>query len=214
MDPITPAAAAFTSDSFLEWGVAQIALEGEKVCGDRHLASPFRDGFLVAVIDGLGHGTEAAAAAQLAGATLEAHASEPAIRLLARCHEALRSTRGAALSVASFNTAFGTVTWLGVGNVEGVILRADKQAAPPQENVMLFPGVAGHQLPSLRAVVTPINPGDLLIFFTDGIRRDFLSEPPIPGHSPQRIADRICAKYSKGTDDALVLVARYVGGPR
>ena len=214
MDPITPAAAALTSDSFLEWGVAQIAIEGEKVCGDRHLACPFRDGFLVAVIDGLGHGTEAAAAAQLASATLEAHASEPAIRLLAQCHEALRSTRGAALSVASFNTGFGTVTWLGVGNVEGVILRADKQAAPPQENVMLFPGVAGHHLPSLRAVVTPINPGDLLIFFTDGIRRDFLSEPPIPGHSPQRIADRICAKYSKGTDDALVLVARYVGGPR
>jgi negative regulator of sigma-B (phosphoserine phosphatase) len=214
MDPLTPAAAALTSKSFLEWGVAQIAIEGEKVCGDRHLVSPFQDGLLVAVMDGLGHGAEAAAAAQLAGATLEAHASEPAIRLLAQCHEALRHTRGVALSLASFHTAFGTVTWVGVGNVEGVILRAEKQAAPPQENVMLFPGVVGHQLPHLRAVVTPVNPGDLLIFFTDGIRRDFLSEPPIPGHSPQRIADRICAKYSKGTDDALVLVARYVGGPR
>jgi phosphoserine phosphatase RsbX len=214
MDPIKPAATAFASGSFLEWGVAQIALEGEKVCGDRHLVSPFQDGLLVAVIDGLGHGSEAAAAAQLAVETLESHASESAIRLLARCHEALRSTRGAAVSLASVNTAFGTATWLGVGNVEGVILRADKQAAPPQENVMLFPGVAGHHLPSVRATVTPVSPGDLLIFFTDGIRRDFLSEPPIPGHSPQRIADRICAKYSKGTDDALVLVARYVGGPR
>ena len=125
----------------------------------------------------------------------------------------MKRYRGAALSLASINATYGTMTWLGVGNVEAVLVRADKHAVPPQENVMLFPGVAGHQLPWLRAVVNPVSPGDLLFLFTDGIRRDFLSEPPIPGHSPQRIADRICAKYSKGTDDALVLVARYAGGP-
>ena len=78
---------------------------------------------------------------------------------------------------------------------------------------MLFPGIVGHQLPTLRAAVTSVNPGDLLIFFTDGIRQHLLSKP-IPGQSPQHIADRICARFSKGTDDALVLVARYLGGPR
>ena len=209
-----PDAAATSSQSPIDWGVTQIALEGETVSGDCHLVSGHAEGLLIAVVDGLGHGAEAAAAAQAAVAVLEEHVNEPVISLLKQCHEALRSTRGVAMSLASVNSKFSTLTWLGVGNVEGVLLRADKAAVPAQENVMLFPGVAGHLLPSLRAEVTPFNPGDLLIFFTDGIRRDFLSEPPIPGHSPQRIADRICARYSKGTDDALVLVARYSGGTR
>ena len=207
-------ATPLSSHAPMEWGVAQIALEGETVSGDRHLVSPDADGLLIAVVDGLGHGKEAAAAAEAAIAVLREHVHEPVIPLLKRCHEALRGTRGVAMSVASLNATYGAITWLGVGNVESVLLRADKEAVPPQDNIMLFPGVVGHQMPSLRAVVTPVSVGDLLILFTDGVRRDFLREPPIPGHSPQRIADRICAKYSKGTDDALVLVARYAGGPR
>jgi len=213
MDPITSAVPRLSPQPWVEWGVAQITLEGETVCGDRYLVQPFDGGVLTAVVDGIGHGVEAAAAAQVAVANLGAHPYEPVITLLQRCHEALRPTRGAAVSLASFNTMYGTMTWLGVGNVEGVLMRADKNATPAQESIMLFAGLAGHQIPSLRAVVTPVRPGDLLIFFTDGVRMEFLSEL-IPAQPPQQIADHICAKHSKGTDDALVLVSRYLGGPR
>ena len=213
MDPISPAAPRLRPEAWVEWGAAQSTLEGETVCGDRHLVKLFSGGVLTAVVDGLGHGVEAGAAAQVAVAELEVHVHEPVIALLERCHRALRPTRGAAISLASFSTTYGAMTWLGIGNVEGVLLRADKNATPEQESIMLFAGVAGHQIPSLRAVVTPLNTGDLLIFFTDGIRRDFLSEP-VPAQTPQRMADYICGKYSKGTDDSLVLVARYLGGPR
>jgi len=161
-------------------------------------------------VDGLGHGEQAAAAAEVAINTLKAHVSEPVITLMKRCHEALKRTRGAAITLASFSGAYDSMTWLGVGNVEGVLLRADEKVIPVQEETMLFPGVAGYRVPALRAVVTPVNPGDLVIFFTDGIRRDFLSGP-IARQSPQVIAGRICDKYCKRTDDALVLVARYWG---
>lgn len=208
-----PARATTGPLSPLTCGVAQTPLPGETVSGDRHLITPFAGGVLVAVVDGLGHGAEAAFAAETAAATLARHAEEPVIALLKRCHEALRQTRGAAMSLASLSTDYGTLTWLGVGNVEAVLLRGDKDGVPVQETVMLFPGVVGHHLPGLRAVVTPINPDDLLVFFTDGVRGDFLSEP-IAGQTPQRIADRICNRFAKGTDDALVLVARYAGGNR
>lgn len=213
MDPITPAASRLSPQSWVEWGAAQITLAGETMCGDRHLVQPFDAGVLTAVVDGLGHGVEASAAAQVAVANMGAHPCEPVITLLQRCHQALKPTRGAAISLASFNTMYGTMTWLGVGNVEGVLVRADKDATPAQESIMLFAGLAGHQIPSLRAVVTPVSPGDLLIFFTDGVRMEFLSEL-IPTQPPQRIADHICANHSKGTDDALVLVCRYRGDPR
>jgi negative regulator of sigma-B (phosphoserine phosphatase) len=213
MDPMNPATRTARPRSLLDWGVAQVTLQGQTESGDSYLVTTFPNGMLVAVVDGLGHGGEAAAAAKAAIVTVGEHPEEPVIPLLQRCHEALRSTRGVTMSLASFNATYNILTWLGVGNVEGVVLRADKQAPSPQESIMLFPGVVGHHLPPLRAIASPINPGDLLILYTDGIRRDFLSEPPIPGHSPQRVADRICAKYNRGTDDALALVARYVGGP-
>src|SRR5947207_903859 len=115
------------SPTLLDWGVAVAALPGEGACGDLHLVQPFANGVLVAVVDGVGHGVEAAAAAAVAVATLQARAHEDVAQLLRRCHEALRPTRGAALTVASFNAADGTMTWAGVGSVEGVLFRADGQ---------------------------------------------------------------------------------------
>jgi hypothetical protein len=56
----------------------------------------------------------------------------------------------------------------------------------------------------------PLARGDLLIFATDGIRRDF-ADDLMPTGSCREIADRILQQYAIGTDDALVLVARYLG---
>ncbi len=85
------------------------------------------------------------------------------------------------MSLASFNRLDGTMTRLGVGNVEEMLLRADAGQKSRQEHLLLRGGVVGGALPAL-------------------------------GGPPQRIADDILAKYSWGTDDALVLVARYAGG--
>jgi hypothetical protein len=100
-----------------------------------------------------------------------------------------------------------TVTWLGVGNVEGLIIRGDK--VQPVENLILRPGVTGSQLPPLRATVIPVLPQDTLILFTDGIRNDFTEKTLDLSLPVQVIADRILARHTKGTDDALVLVGRY-----
>ena len=62
----------------------------------------------------------------------------------------------------------------------------------------------------LYANVVPINRGDLLVLASDGIRPDF-EEDVIVKSTPQRIVDNILQKYFKGTDDALVLAARYLG---
>lgn len=197
--------------SLLDWGVATVSLPGQKESGDLHLVKVCPNGALVAVVDGLGHGAEAATAAKLAVATMEQHSEEPVISILQRCHETLKRTRGAVMSVAFFNSVYHTLSWLGVGNVEGVVLRADAQANPGRETILLVGGLVGFQLPTLRATVTTVAPGDTLVFATDGIRNGYAQEV-IREEGPQRIADRICTRYSKGTDDALVLVARYLGG--
>ncbi len=49
----------------MEWGVAALSRGGETVSGDQYLVVPIADGVLMAVVDGVGHGLEAALAAEL-----------------------------------------------------------------------------------------------------------------------------------------------------
>lgn len=194
----------------IEWGVAALPLPGEIATGDLHLITPTRDGVLVAVIDGLGHGEYAAAAARTVLTELQRHADEPIISLVQRAHVASRTTRGVALSLASLNTADGAMTWLGIGNVEGIVLRAEATTILPRERMLVRGGVVGYSLPTLRPSTLPMTRGDILIFATDGIRADF-AEGLLPRGSAQQMADRILAESAKRTDDALVLVVRYLG---
>jgi negative regulator of sigma-B (phosphoserine phosphatase) len=195
---------------FIEWNAAARALPGEETSGDLYLVRPRRDGALVAVIDGLGHGHEAAEAAKRAVEILDAHPDESIISLVERSHDGLKATRGVAMTVALFNNRERTVTALGVGNVEAAFLRASPAANPPQESVLMRGGVVGYQLPALRASVFPICPGDLMVFATDGIRNDFTEKISL-GESPQRLAERILEQNFRGIDDALVLAIRYTG---
>lgn len=195
---------------FLEWGAAARPLPGETVCGDAYLVQPFSGGALVAAIDGLGHGGEAALASRTAFDVLQQHAQEPLASLFRRCHEALRSTRGAVISLASFHVSDDTMEWLGIGNVEGLLLRASPDAERAAENIMLHAGLPGMYLPGLRSSVVSLSPGDTLILTTDGIRNDF-PRKLVLCNRPQQIADHIVARYAKDSDDALVLVARYLG---
>jgi phosphoserine phosphatase RsbX len=199
-------------DALVACAVAAQAMPGEVESGDACTVTPFPGGVLVAVVDGLGHGPEAAQVAAAAVAALEAHAGEPPIELLRRCHESLRETRGAVVSLASLLSRDGTLTWLAVGNVEGVLLRADPAAHPPRASLVLRGGVVGYHLPPLRAFSLALARGDTLIFATDGLRSRF-AEGVDASDTPQQIADGILARHGKGTDDALVLVARYLGGP-
>ena len=194
----------------LEWSVSASTLSGEAKSGDLALVRPFPRGVLVAVLDGLGHGEEAAHAARLAAVELERHAAESVIALVRRCHGALRGTRGVVLSLASFNTRDDTMTWLGVGNVEGVLVRAQPAGSPFRENVLLRGGVVGHDLPPLQAFVVPVTADDCLAFATDGLRSEFITAVSVNGPPARQAAD-LLSRYGKDTDDALVLVARYLG---
>lgn len=197
--------------ALLEWGVAARPLEGEVESGDRHVVQPFPHGVLVGAIDGLGHGTEAATAARLATETLQRQPQGNLIALVTVCHERLRDTRGVVMSLAWFSALEHTLTWLGVGNVEGLLLRHTERG-PETESLLLRGGLVGGQLPPLMAAVLPLRAGDMVVLATDGIAGDFRST--IVLHDPpQKVADRILARHGKTTDDALVLVARYRGVP-
>jgi len=102
------------------------------------------------------------------------------------------------------------MTWLGIGNVQGVLLRESAKRGDAKEVLLLRAGLVGSQLPSLQATVIRVGNGDTLFFATDGIRSDFM-ENLSAKENPQRAANRILEEYRTGNDDALILAVRLMG---
>lgn len=194
---------------WVDIGVAGRALPGQGASGDREVIRGFADGVLLAAVDGLGHGAEAAEAARRACTTLERNPGESVIGLLKRCHADLAGTRGVALSLASLDVRDGTLTWVGVGNVDGVLWQRDGAGHVTRSGLLTRGGVVGAQLPPLRAEVMAVGPGDVLVFATDGIAPEY-SDRMLLTQPPQMLADRILAQHSRATDDALVMVVRFL----
>jgi negative regulator of sigma-B (phosphoserine phosphatase) len=190
----------------LERGAAGLMHEGEGRSGDVAVFAPSRRGALVVVIDGLGHGGFAADAAEAAAAVVRERVDEPPHELLEACHEALRHTRGAVMTLVWFDLHARSLEWTGVGNVEARLVRAGERPDSP----VVLGGVVGMNLPKARLTTVALQPGDTIVLATDGVAADF-SEAVEPGTPAQRIADRALERYGKGTDDALVAVVRFLG---
>lgn len=196
---------AVTKAELFEWGVSSLTHRGEADSGDEHVVTAFDGGVLVAVIDALGHGAEAAQAAEAAVRTLKQHAHESPVSLIRRCHEDLRGTRGAAISLASFDWQRRVMTWLGVGNVAGAIVHADPGTDRRTVSLLVRSGVVGDRLPELRASEVPLAAETTLVMATDGVHDHFTEALPAT-LEPQRLAERILDGYARHDDDATVLV--------
>lgn len=193
------------------WSVAQQSKAGETSSGDAALVLELPQGCLLAVIDALGHGEEAAKVAASAIAALRGDPPGTVIELLEKCHEALRRTRGVAMSLAWIQYDDSTLTWLGIGNVNGILLRAGAAGSVVREHLLCRGGTVGAELPPLRAAMTSLAPEDTLLFYTDGVEPDRIlgfSDVLMP---PDRAAPMLLRECAGNRDDALVLVARYQG---
>lgn len=189
-----------------KWSMARLPKEGENVCADYYLVKKSEDKILIAVVDGLGHGSKAAEASRRAVEILETFGDESIINLVNRCHKNLRSTRGVVMSLGLVDCTEHTLTWIGIGNVEGILLRADSENEQFAENIILRGGVVGYKLPSLQASLVPVSNGDILIFTTDGVQRNFVKK----GDTPEEIVRYTARNYFKNSDDALILAVQFV----
>jgi hypothetical protein len=198
------------STGVLEWAVVERPLQPESVSGDAWVLQEFGDGVLIGCVDGVGHGPEAHEAARTATAVLRRFAHESPAMLLTRCESELRHSRGAAVSLASIDARRDMLTWAGIGNVAGVLVRERNGVPVVVARLIAGPGIVGRRALAPAAGTWVLHPGDTLIFATDGIRGELaggvrLVEPL------RRIADRILELGATDADDVLVLVARYRG---
>ena len=185
---------------------ASRALPGQSLIGDAAWCHAAPGRVRIGVMDGLGHGREAAHASALALACLEATASLALEACFAALDLALAHSRGAAISLADLDLVHGRLRWAGVGNVEGVLLRGLDQAA--RERLLLQSGIVGCRFPAVRCRELSFRAGDCLLFHTDGVDqlvlRDWDRRLPL-----QEGAEALLAVHARPTDDALIWLGAF-----
>jgi len=171
--------------------------QGEVVSGDAVLVRREPAAVLVAMIDVLGHGSEAAKVASLAVKHLETAPLGRAAALMLGLHEALRGTRGAAATLCVIRN--GRIDGCGVGNVE---VPVQGSALP----ILLTPGIIGHRLHRLREFDGRLVAGDRLICFSDGISSQ-VQLGDLRELSPRDACGVVMQRHRRKHDDASVLIA-------
>jgi phosphoserine phosphatase RsbX len=194
--------------ALVEWAAAWRSLPGEDECGDLHLVASLPDFDTLAVIDGLGHGPEAAKAAACVRDAMAGNVKESLSEIVRRAHEAARGTRGAVASLARVGAVDDAVTWLGVGNVTALIVPGAPGRA--RESMGSRGGVVGYRIPPLSPRTLKLGKGDTIVLATDGLGPGYAADAVLRG-PPEEAAHFLVERYAKPEDDALVLVARYWG---
>jgi hypothetical protein len=162
------------------------------------------------VVDGLGHGPLAAEAARRATEGLATAPALDPLQALSLCHDLLRGTRGAAISVASIDVGAGRLRYCGVGNVEARLFQGERPA-----RLLIARGIVGAVMPRLRTEELELGPGWLLLVHTDGVSSRMAPEtlPEFAERRPQVLADALLAGWAHVTDDATVVVVSPAAAP-
>jgi len=189
----------------MAFGIVHRPKSGHSISGDAYLIKEGEEATLVCMVDGLGSGEAAAEAAQAAIRCVEVSSTLPLSDIMAKCHQALKGTRGAVMALMRINSAESTITFVGVGNI-GIHVRSTALIKPISKN-----GIVGYRLPRLREFTYPYTPGDLFALHTDGISSRFTLDGALwteGAQDVQTLADEIARIFSKENDDVTVLVAR------
>ncbi len=185
------------------WGGITVPYPGESVCGDSFVVLDSAAGLTMLVADGLGHGPEAATAAQEAARLFRACIHQSVPQLLESIHLGLRATRGAAIAVARFSNA-STVTFGGIGNIAGAVIENQQM-----RRMVSLNGTAGHNARKIQTFDYHCNDG-IVVLASDGLGTHWSMDryPGLTAAHPSLAAAVLYRDHSRRRDDTCVVVAR------
>lgn len=191
----------------MQVGAVCLPKPGEEVSGDSWSITDADRGELLCVVDGLGHGPDAAAAAKTAlAAVREAwpRATEVA-KVMETVHLALRPTRGAAVAVALLHAGEPLCSFCGVGNISACLL-----ANGHSRSMVSYNGILGHQARKIQSFTYPLAEEALCVLHSDGLRSRWRlgDYPGLERAHAGLIAAVLYRDYARRRDDITVVVVR------
>ena len=181
-------------------------MTGQFECGDRCGWWNSAERLVMAVADGLGHGPQAADAAQAAIACIENRVERSFDEIFADCDARLRDTRGVALAVAVVEFATDRLMMAAVGNIRAVLLNAHRE-----RHLGSARGIVGGGYARLVPEIHTLEPGNVLALYSDGLDEFFALRQTIEegALSPGGSASSVLDLWARGNDDAAVLIYRH-----
>jgi anti-sigma regulatory factor (Ser/Thr protein kinase) len=176
---------------------------GESLSGDAYFIRHTHNGIFLAVVDALGHGSEANKTVVTALDILGNCYMDELPDIAATCHRGLRYTRGVALGLCRIRQAERIVEHLSIGNVELRVYQGTKE-----RHTVCFNGTLGMETESYHVSSYPYNSQTALIMFSDGVSGKFKLSEFLLEKTPVEIASYIFRNYSRDYDDATVLVLK------
>lgn len=190
----------------LAHGGISLPVAGEVASGDGWAIEAGGERVALIVVDGLGHGPEAAVAARAALAAFGQRGDRDAEATLALVHDRLRPTRGAAAVVAIFEPRRERCTFCGVGNIALSI-----RAGGASRSAVSLGGILGHQVRRFQSFSYPFVRGALCIAHTDGIgtRWDLATYAGLEVRHPALVCAALFRDHRRERDDATVVAIRH-----
>ncbi len=188
-------------------GGVTVPLAGELVSGDRWAMRRGEGTATIMLTDGLGHGPKAALAAEESMRVFLSATSVRPFDLLHRLHDALLHTQGAAIGIAELDLMRGVVTYTGIGNIAArICMNAETRGC------VSMPGIVGFQLHKVQEFTYPCSENAALFMNSDGLTASALKFPgELARHHASLIAAVLYRDGRRGTDDAMVVVAKRTG---
>ena len=192
-------------DELLEYSSRIRPCLGERLSGDAVVIRPLEQGLFVAIVDVLGHGPEAHELTHVIDTYLTRYGSADVSGLMTRLHQHLKGTRGAAVGLCAINTAIGRIDYAGIGNT------AMRRFGKSETRFVSQAGVLGQNMRTPRPQTLQLEPGDLIVLYTDGVSDRFTADdyPGVLRHAPEEVASNIVQRFGKDHDDAACIAVRY-----
>jgi anti-sigma regulatory factor (Ser/Thr protein kinase) len=178
---------------------------GELVSGDLAVLERRSGHLFVAIVDALGHGASANAAAKHAVSFLQQSWSLDVVKTMHELHDTLSGTIGAAAGICVIKAESRSVRYAGVGNT--VIRTFGTRPARLHSSA----GTLGEQIRGVHEQRLQLNSRDVLVLYTDGVSDRFELDkyPALLVERPDAIARSIVDKFGKSHDDASCVAVRF-----
>ncbi|MBY0551153.1 MAG: SpoIIE family protein phosphatase [Candidatus Obscuribacterales bacterium] len=194
-----------TDTTDFDVGGISLPKDGEIACGDQYSFVENLGKLSLLVVDGLGHGIEAAKAARRANEVFLQNRSNAPDELINSIHEQLHQTRGAAVAVAMIDRINGTCDFCGLGNIAGAI-----ETGHHKQSLLSVNGTAGYEARNIRVRRGTWASDSRLLMHSDGLCTNWSLEnyKGIFAKSSLLAAALLVRDHRKKFDDCTVVVVK------
>jgi anti-sigma regulatory factor (Ser/Thr protein kinase) len=195
------------SSKAFAWAAISRPAPHETRCGDGWRVAERTDEFTLMLVDGLGHGIEAAEAADQAVDVFDRDPFAPLTTILQNAGIRMQSTRGGAMAAARVNAKNRTLKFVGVGNIAGHLRAREGKGG---RGLVSHNGIVGTAVRKIQEFEYDCPADGLLVLHSDGLQSRWNLEPyaGLPSRHPAVIAAVLYRDFTRGRDDVTVAVVR------